>query len=297
MTTARAATQVVSPTRLAAYINLSKPDVTFLVLVTTLAGFYMGAPGPLDWNLLAATVLGTALMAAGTMALNHYVERDTDSRMHRTAGRPLPAGVLTANEALRFGVGLTAAGAALLALTAGLLPCLLGVATTGLYLGVYTPLKRQSVHATTLGSFPGALPPLIGWTAASGHLDRNAWILFAILFFWQFPHFLSIAWVYRKDYARAGLRMLPVVDETGTATFRQILVATAALVLSSLLPSVTGLTGITYFFGALVLGMLLLQICLWAERERTNRRVRWIMHASAIYLPLLLAAMMLGRIQ
>jgi protoheme IX farnesyltransferase len=279
-----------------AYLALTKPDVTFLVVITTLAGYYMGSTGPIDYLRFAGTIFGTTLMAMGTASLNHFLERNSDSRMRRTASRPLPIGFLRPGEALAFGLSLDAAGAAYLALLVNPLACLLGVITTLTYLCVYTPLKRHTHHATTIGSFPGALPPLIGWVAARGSLSIDGWILFGILFFWQFPHFLSIAWMYRKDYERAGIRMISVGDPEGTATFGQIIWTAAALVPVSLLPSVTGLAGIHYFFEALILGMALVQVCLWAARSKTNPRAKWLMHATAIYLPLLLALMMLNKI-
>lgn len=282
--------------RPAAYLALTKPDVTFLVVVTTLAGYYMGASGPIDYLRFAGTVFGTTLMAMGTASLNHFLERASDAHMRRTAYRPLPVGTVRPREAFAFGLTLALAGAVYLALLVSPLACLLGVLTTGTYLGVYTPLKRYTPHATTLGSFPGALPPLIGWVAARGSFSVDGWILFAILFFWQFPHFLSIAWIYRKDYERAGIRMISVGDTSGRATFGQIIWTAAVLVPVSLLPAVTGLAGVHYFFEALILGMCLVQVCLWAARTKSNRDVKWLMHATAIYLPLLLGLMMLNKI-
>ncbi|HVB98970.1 MAG TPA: heme o synthase [Candidatus Dormibacteraeota bacterium] len=296
MSTTRVDARPATLTRPVAYWGLTKPDVTFLVVITTLAGYYMGSSGPVDYIRFAGTVFGTTLMAMGTASLNHYIERNPDSRMRRTANRPLPIGSLQPREALVFGLALDIAGAAYLVLLVNPLACLLGVLTTVTYLGVYTPLKRHTHHATTIGSFPGALPPLIGWAAARGSLSVDAWVLFGILFFWQFPHFLSIAWMYRKDYERAGIRMISVGDSTGTATFGQIIWTAAVLVPVSLLPAVTGLAGIHYFFEALILGMLLVQVCVWAARSKSNGHARWLMHATAIYLPLLLALMMLNKI-
>jgi protoheme IX farnesyltransferase len=284
-------------TRPAAYLALTKPDVTFLVVITTLAGFYLGWSGPVDFGLLSATLVGTTMRGMGTAALNHYLERNSDSRMRRTSTRPLPIGTLRPGEAMAFGLTLDIGGALLLALLVNPLASLLGLFTTAAYLGIYTPLKRRTHHATTLGSFPGAVPPLIGWAAARGSLSVDAWILFGILFFWQFPHFLSIAWIYRKDYERAGIRMVSVGDPAGSATFGQILWTAAVLVPMSLLPAVTGLTGLHYFFEALVLGMLLMQVCVWAARTKSNQRTRWLMHATAVYLPLLLALMALNKIR
>lgn len=279
-----------------AYVVLTKPDVTFLVVITTIAGFYLGAQGPLDWWLLANTLLGTTLVAAGTAALNQYVEREMDSVMRRTAARPLPSGVLQPREALVFGAATIVIGAAWLAFIVNALACLLALATTALYLGLYTPLKTRTTLATAVGAFPGALPPLIGWAAARGSLSAGAWILFAILFFWQFPHFFAIAWMYREDYTRAGIRMLPTVDPSGDATYRQIIATSAILVPVSLLPSVIGLAGIRYFFGALVLGMILLQVSLWASFSRTNVRAKWLMHATVAHIPLLLGLMIFDKV-
>lgn len=279
-----------------AYVVLTKPDVTFLVVITTVAGFYLGSRGPLDWPLLMHTLFGTMLVAGGTAALNQYFEREMDAVMRRTAARPLPTGLLQPREVLIFGVGTIVLGSTWLALAVNALAALIALATTVLYLGLYTPLKTRTTLATAVGAFPGALPPLIGWAAARGSLSVGAWILFAILFFWQFPHFFSIAWMYREDYARARIRMLPVVDPTGDATFRQIVAMSAILVPVSLLPSVVGMVGIRYFFGALVLGMILLQVSLWASRDRTNIRAKWLMHATVAHIPLLLGLMILDKL-
>jgi protoheme IX farnesyltransferase len=278
-----------------AYIALTKPDVSFLVVITTLAGYALGTIGPLDWQRMAHTVLATTLVAAGTSALNHYFERDSDARMRRTAARPLPGGMLAPAEALWFGSTLTVIGVVDLLLASNLLSALLAVTTSATYLGLYTPLKTRTTLATAVGAFPGAVPPLIGWAAASGELGAGAWVLFAILFLWQFPHFHAIAWMYREDYARAGIRMLPVVDPDGSKTFSQILLAAAALIPVSLLASVTGLAGVRYFFGALVLGLLLVEVCVWAAASKTNARAKWLMHATVIHLPLLLGLMILDR--
>jgi heme o synthase len=278
-----------------AYVVLTKPDVTFLVVITTLAGFYLGSTGPLDWMRMLHTVLATTLVAGGTAALNQYVEREMDGVMRRTAARPLPSGVLQPREVLVFGISAVVAGAAWLALAVNGLACLVALATSVLYLGLYTPLKTRTPFSTAVGAIPGALPPLIGWAAARGSLSLGGWVLVAILFFWQFPHFMAIAWIYREDYARAGIRMLPVVDRTGDSTFRQVICASAVLVWVSALPSVVGMAGLRYFFGALVLGMLLLQVGLWANRTRTNVRAKWLMHATVAHIPLLLLWLVLDR--
>jgi protoheme IX farnesyltransferase len=280
-----------------AYIVLTKPDVTFLVVITTVAGFYLGSRGAIDWSLLTHTLFGTMLVAAGTAALNQYFERDMDALMRRTAARPLPVGLLQPREALLFGVATIVLGSVWLAFAVNALAAFLALSTTVLYLGLYTPLKTRTTFATAVGAIPGALPPLIGWAAAThGTLSLGAWLLFAILFFWQFPHFFAIAWMYREDYARAGIRMLPVIDRSGDATFRQIVAMSAILVPVSLLPSVIGMAGLRYFFGALVLGMILLQVSLWASRERTNIRAKWLMHATVAHIPLLLGLMILDKL-
>jgi heme o synthase len=281
--------------RPAAYLALTKPDVSFLVVMTTLAGYALGAVGPLDWPRMAQTVLGTTLVAAGTSALNHYVERASDALMRRTASRPLPSGILAPAEALWFGAALAAAGTIELFLATNALAALLAVATSASYLGIYTPLKKRTTLATLIGAFPGAAPPLIGWAAARGSLGPGAWVLFAILFLWQVPHFHAISWMYREDYGRASIRMLPVVDPEGSATFGQILFCAAALIPVSMLASVTGLAGVPYYFSALVLGLLLVEVCLWASARKTNVRAKWLMHATVLHLPLLLGLMVFDK--
>ena len=289
-------TEMTLSSRANAYVALTKPDVSFLVLMTTAAGYYMGARGAVDWLHLIQTVFATLLIAAGTATLNHYIERDSDRYMRRTASRPLPSGQIQPREAFWFGVILCTVGALALYFTAGFLPSALGMLTCLSYLLAYTPLKKRTVWATAVGAFPGAIPPMIGWAAATGTLDRGAWLLFAILFLWQFPHFYAIAWMYREDYARAGILMLPVVDRTGTRTFRQIILTAIALVGVSLLPAVTGLAGVRYFFGALVVSTALVQVCLWAASSKTNVRAKWLMHATVLHIPLLLGLMIYDKI-
>jgi protoheme IX farnesyltransferase len=289
-------TEMTLSTKASAYVALTKPDVSFLVLMTTAAGYCMGTRGALDWLHLTQTVFATLLIAAGTAALNHYIERDSDRFMRRTASRPLPSGQLQPSKALWFGVGLSVAGAIDLYFTAGFLASALGVLTCVSYLLAYTPLKKRTVWATFIGAFPGAIPPMIGWAAATGSLDRGAWLLFGIVFLWQFPHFYSIAWMYREDYARAGILMLPVVDRAGTRTFRQIISFAIALVGVSLLPALMGLAGSRYFFGALVVSTALVQVCLWAASSKTNVRAKWLMHATVLHIPILLGLMIYDKI-
>ncbi|MFZ3216786.1 MAG: heme o synthase [Candidatus Acidiferrales bacterium] len=279
-----------------AYVVLTKPDVTFLVVITTVAGFYLGSSGPLEWARLMQTLCGTLLVAGGTAALNQYVERDMDALMRRTAARPLPLGILQPREVLIFGVATVVAGTLWLAIAVNALAAFIALATSVSYLGAYTPLKTRTTFATAVGAIPGALPPLIGWAAARGSLSSGAWVLFAILFFWQFPHFMAIAWMYREDYGRAGIQMLPVVDRQGHRTFRLIIATSAILIPVSLLPAVMGMAGIHYFYGALLLGLLLLLVSAWANRVRTNVRAKWLMHATVAHIPLLLGWMILDKI-
>lgn len=297
VTTVPEAGKLTQPAKLSAYIALTKPDVSCLVLMATTAGFYMGVRGPTPWLHMTQVVFGTMLIAAGTAALNHYIERESDRQMRRTASRPLPMGQLTPAEALWFGVVLCLAGAIDLYFVAGYLACLLGVFTSLSYLLGYTPLKTRTVWATFVGAIPGAIPPMIGWTAATGKLDAGAWLLFAILFLWQFPHFHAISWMYREDYARADILMLPVVDKEGKRTFRQIILYAATLLGVSLLPAVMGFAGVLYFFGALVTCTALVQVCLWAAHAKTNVRAKWLMHATVLHIPILLGLMMYDKLQ
>jgi heme o synthase len=271
--------------------------VTFLVVITTVAGFYLGSPsGPLNWVLLLHTLAATMLVAGGTAALNQYVERDMDAVMRRTAMRPLPSGQLQPREVIFFGVATIVVGMVWLAVAVNYIAALVAITTTVLYLGLYTPLKTRTPLATAVGAVPGALPPLIGWAAAHGSLSLGGWVLFAILFFWQFPHFMAIAWMYREDYGRAGIRMLPVIDPKGDATFGQIVSMAGALIPISILPAAIGLLGLRYFVGALLLGILLFAVALWANRSRTNARAMWLMHATVAHIPLLLAWMIFDKL-
>lgn len=280
-----------------AYVTLTKPDVTFLVVLTTVAGFYLGSSGSPNWILLLYTVCGTTLVAGGTAALNQYMERDIDAVMRRTASRPLPSGLLRRGQVLVFGLATIVLGTAWLAIAVNALSSALALTTCLLYLLLYTPLKTRTTLATAVGAIPGALPPLIGWTAAHGSLSLGAWVLFVILFLWQFPHFMAIAWMYREDYARGGIRMLPVVDPKGDATFHQMVSTSAILVPVSVLPSVVGMAGIDYFFAALVLGISQLGVVLWANRSRTNARAKQLMHATVAYIPLLLLWMVFDKLR
>jgi protoheme IX farnesyltransferase len=279
------------------YLELTKPRVTWLILMSAGMGYVFGLRGSADWWVLLHSVLGTGLLAAGTFTLNQWYEREADAKMRRTRYRPLPAGRVRPAQAFWFGVVLSCAGFAELWLGANMLAAVLGLFTLLSYLLAYTPLKQRSRHSTTVGAVPGAMPPLIGYAAASGTLTAEAWILFAILFLWQFPHFYSIAWLYRDDYARAGIRMLPVVEPDGESTARQIVLASAALIPVSLLPGLMSMTGRVYLFGALLLGAAFLYYGCRVARERTLIRARGVLIASVIYLPLLYCLMLVDRVR
>ena len=281
--------------RAASYIELTKPRITFLIVLTAAAGFCLGATGGLDYARLMHAMIGIALLSSGIATLNQYMERDLDGLMRRTASRPLPAGKLAPVEAFIFGVGLTLAAEIYLARFVNPLTALLGLTIIAGYLFLYTPLKTRTSLSTVVGAFPGAMPPLMGWTAARGHVTLEAWILFAILFLWQFPHFLAIAWMYREDYARAGIRMLPVVEPEGRVTGQQIVMYTLMLVPVSLLPTMVGLAGTTYFFGALALGLLFLYSSLCAALSHSRQQARRLLLASVLYLPLLFLLMVINQ--
>jgi heme o synthase len=281
---------------LADYLELTKPRVTSLVVITTAVGFYLGSRGTVDPVLLLHTLLGTSAVAAGTSALNQYVERRSDAKMERTRRRPLPDGRLQPIRALAFATVVSAAGMLYLAFAVNLLTALLAALTLASYIFVYTPMKERSPLATLAGAIPGALPPLGGWAAAAGHLTSGGWALFAILFFWQLPHSLAIAWMYRDDYARGGFRLLPVIDPEGASTVRQILANGLALIPVSLTPALLGVAGLWYFYGALILGIFLLWRCLGIVRVRSRVNARRIVLASVIYLPALLVLMALDKV-
>jgi protoheme IX farnesyltransferase len=281
---------------LADYWTLTKPEVNFLIVMTTLAGFYLGSPtGRLRLLLLVHTLLGTLLVASGTATLNQYVERCYDARMRRTARRPLPAGRLAPARALWFGILLSMAGGFCLALAVNWLACALAAFTLLSYLLLYTPLKRKTPFCTLIGAFPGAVPPLIGWAGARGSLSAEAWVLYAILFLWQFPHFLSIAWMYREDYNRAGYQMLPSSDRKGSSMAWQVVLFSLALLLVSLIPTFLGFEGIVYFLGTLVLGLGFLFYGARLALERSNSLARRLVFGSVVYLPLVWTLMILDK--
>jgi protoheme IX farnesyltransferase len=278
------------------FSDLVKARLTFLVLLTTLVGFYMGSGASVDFPLLSATLLGTTLLACGAAALNQLLEQEFDAKMRRTETRPLPAGKLQPDTVLLIGALLSIAGLVTLAFAVNLLTSFLGALTLVSYLFVYTPLKRKTWLNTAIGGIPGALPPLMGWTAARNHLDPGGWALFAILFFWQMPHFFAIAWIYRAEYARAGFVMLPTVDPDGFRTGRQAVSHAFGLLFMSLLPVALGLAGYLYFATSIVLGAIFLVCALQFARDLTAR-ARRLFFASILYLPLLLILMVLDRIR
>jgi len=280
--------------RIAAYMELTKPRITFLIVLTAAAGFAL-ASHSVDYARLLSAMVGIALLSSGIATLNQYLERDLDGLMRRTATRPLPTGKLAPWEALWFGVGLTVLAEVYLAVLVNPLSAALGMTVIAGYLFGYTPLKTRTSLSTLVGAFPGAMPPLIGWTAARGDITLEPLILFAILFLWQFPHFLAIAWMYREDYGRAGILMLPVVEPAGRVTAQQIVIYTVMLLPVSLLPTLVGMAGKIYFYGAIILGLLFLCSSLRAAFSQSRQQARQLLLASVLYLPLLFGLMVLNR--
>lgn len=279
---------------IADYLALTKPRLNSLVVVTSAGGYYLGVSRP-AFLPMAAVAMGTALVAGGAAVLNQVYERETDALMQRTRLRPLPDQRVTPEEARTFGTLLAGAGLVFLSVSANALAALLALVTLVVYLTVYTPMKRRSPLATLIGAVPGALPPLIGWTAASGSLSLGGWSLFAIVFLWQIPHFMAIAWLYRDDYARAGFPMLPVVEPDGRRAGLQAVFYAAALVPASVAPTVVGLTGTAYFWTALVLGVGLLWMAARFALSRTDATARVLFYSSITYLPLIWTAMLLDH--
>jgi protoheme IX farnesyltransferase len=277
--------------------DLVKARLTFLVLLTTLVGFYVGVRGATDYWLMLHTVLGTALVACGAAALNQLWEREHDAHMRRTADRPLPSGRMQPETVLVFGGFCSMAGLIYLAFAVNLLTSLIGAVTLASYVFIYTPLKRVTWLNTAVGAIPGALPPLMGWTAVRNELTGESWALFAILFFWQIPHFLAIAWMYREEYAQAGFVMLPAVDPDGSRTGRQAVSHTMGLLTVSLTPYLFRLAGPLYLLGALVFGAAFLVAAVLFSRQMTRPRARQLFFISILYLPLLLGLMVFDKLK
>lgn len=278
---------------LSAYLELTKPRILTMVLVTTTLGFFLGGRGIHSTPALLFLLLGVALVCAGSAALNHYLERDVDSKMARTRHRPLPTGIIQPADALGFGIILILGGVFILWCKVNLLTAFLSLLSAFLYVLVYTPMKRISWLNTSIGAIPGALPPMGGWAAATGEVSLGAWVLFAILFAWQHPHFYAIAWMFKEDYQRGGLKMLPVVQPSGQATFLQIIVFSLLLIPISLLPAILGISGNFYFWGALVLGILMLGFGGILALSKSVADARKLLKASVVYLPLLLLLIIL----
>jgi heme o synthase len=281
--------------RVAAYVELTKPRITVLVMLTAAAGFFLGAPHPLSYVTFLHTMAGVCLLSSGIATINQWMEREVDGKMRRTMMRPLPSGRLGTRGAFIFGAVLTLVALVYLWLFVNSLSALLGLSVVVGYLGCYTPLKTRTSLSTLVGAFPGAVPPLLGWAAATGNLSAEGWVLFAILFLWQFPHFFAIAWMYREDYARAGILMLPVVEPEGRLTKQQIVVWTLLLVPVSLAPAALGLSGAVYFAGALILGALFLWTAVAAFLSLSRRNARRVLLASVLYLPFLFGLMVLNQ--
>ena len=279
------------------YLELTKPRITWLIVMSTAVGYYFGHAGHWSFWAIVHTLIGTALIASGTAALNQWYERDADRHMRRTQMRPLPSGRLTPQQALWFGIALSVAGALELGSGVNWLCSLLGTATLMMYLFLYTPLKQKTWWSTTVGAFPGAMPPLIGYAAAANKLTAEAWVLGAILFLWQFPHFYAIAWMYREDYSRAGIQMLPVVEPDGESTARQILLYSVLLIPISVLPSWMGMTGTIYLVGAIALGLFFLYSGVRVSLDRSKLRARKVLLASVVYLPVLYVLMVLDPVR
>ncbi len=274
-------------TTLSDFYELTKPSIVWLILMSTLMGFYLATTGPMPYALLVNTVIATSLLAGGTGALNQWWERSADARMRRTLGRPLPAGRIQPATALVFSIGLSIAGLAYLYAATNALSFSLGVFVLVAYNLVYTPLKFHVWWSTFIGAFPGAAPPLLGWTAASNELSIEGWALFGVLFLWQFPHFYAIAWMYREDYDRAGIRMLPVVEPDGVSTGRQIIAYSLALIPVSMAPAWLGMASVWFAVPAFLLSAGYLYYGILLARKKTRTQARSLLRASVLYLPLL----------
>ncbi len=281
--------------KLAAYFELTKPRIAFLLVLTSAAGFYLGKKGDLDWPLFINSMIGITLLAFGVATLNQWVERDIDPLMERTAKRPLPTHKVSPTEALVFGVVQCVAAELYLFFLVNGLTAFLGIIVITGYVLVYTPLKTRTSVSTAIGAIPGALPPLMGWTAAAGEITLAAWALFAMQFLWQFPHFLAIAWMYRDQYKKAGIKMLPAIEPDGRLTFRQIVLFTIMLVPVSLAPFFFGQAGFIFLVGASLLGLWFLWASIKSSRTKTNESAKSLLLVSVIYLPLLFLLMVADK--
>ena len=281
--------------RVADFIELVKPRLVMMILITTAAGFYLGAQ-TVDWLRCLHTLIGAGLTAAGVLGLNQYLERDVDAQMKRTQERPLPDGRMNPLAALLVGAVLTGGGMLYLTFVVNVLSGFVISLIVVSYLFLYTPLKRKTSLCTLIGAVPGALPPVVGWVAARGSLTGGAWVLFAILFLWQLPHSLAIAYIYREDYAKAGFRLLPVIHPDGASTCRQIVINCVALLGIGLLPALYNIAGSIYFFTALLAGVAFLAFGVYLARTHSVKAARYLLYASLLYLPLVFITMALDKI-
>ncbi len=279
----------------AAFLELTKPRIAFMLVLTSAAGFYLGAKGGFDLYLFINSVIGITLLAFGVATLNQVIERKTDALMERTMNRPLPSGKVTTAEALIFGLILTISAEIYLATLVNPLTAGLGLIVIVGYVLLYTPLKTKTSASTAIGAIPGALPPLMGWTSSANEITLGAWILFALLFLWQFPHFLAIAWMYREQYAKAKILMLPVVEPEGKLTAQQIVLFTVMLLPISITPFFIGLTGIVYLIGASLLGIWFLYESIQTARAKSVEKARRLLLVSVLYLPVIFALMVFNH--
>ncbi|MCY4402433.1 MAG: heme o synthase [Candidatus Poribacteria bacterium] len=278
------------------YIELTKPRMVLMILITTAAGFYLGTQGAVNWMLFLHTLIGSGLTAGGVLGLNQYLERDIDTMMSRTQQRPLPTGRLNATEALLFCVIITCGGMLYLTFAVNPLSGFVISLIVVSYLFAYTPMKRSTSLCTLVGAIPGALPPVVGWVAAQNTLSGSTWVLFAILFLWQLPHSLAIAYIYREDYANAGLKLLPVIHPDGTSTRHQIVINCLALFGVGLLPTLFNIAGGIYFFSAMLIGGMFLASGIYFQKTSSLKAARYVLHASLLYLPLIFLMMAIDKI-
>lgn len=281
--------------KLAAFYELTKPRIAFMLVLTAAAGFYIGSDAGFNWMLFANTIIGITLLAFGVATLNQVIERNLDGLMERTEKRPLPSGRLSTTEALVFGSLLCVTSEIYIAFLVNGLTAILGLVVIVGYVFLYTPLKTRTSASTAIGALPGALPPLMGFTAAADSITLGAWSMFVILFLWQFPHFLAIAWMYREDYRKAGIMMLPVLEEDGKITATQIVLFTVLLVPVSLAPFFLGIAGWVYLVGAVVLGFWFLYASIQAARYKTVPQARKLMLVSVLYLPVIFALLVFNH--
>ena len=279
-----------------AYYELTKPSITFMILISTALGYYMGGNGIANYIHFFFTILGSCLISSGSGALNHFAEADSDKIMRRTNLRPIPAGLISAENAMLFGIALILSGSAILYWIINPLTCLLALITSLMYLFIYTPLKKLTWLNTSVGAIPGSIPPIGGWVAATGRLDPEAWIIFAILFFWQHPHFYAIALMFKDDYKKAGLKMLPVMEPDGSRTNRQIIWHSFLLIPVSVMPVYIGILGMIYFWSAIILGLGYLISGFILAKQYSVDNARFVLRVSVFYLPILFLTIMIDKI-